>query len=599
MILQRLVNYYDRLAADPNDPMTPSGFSREKISFALVIETDGTGATLADVRDQQGKKFSPRMMPVPDRGGRSGTGLKPNFLWDNTGYVLGRDSKGKPERSRQAFESFRDFHERMAEAIGDEDLAVVVRFLKAWLPDRAEALPLFEEAIDKNIVFRIKGKTRYVHESPGIIGEWKAPVGEDETVIVGQGLVSGDRGPIARLHPMISGVKDAQTMGAAIASFNLDAFTSYGLEQTYNAPVTVNDAFKYTTALNRLLENRQRRVQIGDATVVFWADRPTMLEEVFDPILGEYRAAAETDSAATPEDKERAQQVRAFLTQLRDGHAQGEAFDADSDVGFYVLGLSPNASRISVRFWVQSTVGEMEERLAQHLQDTNLTGAREGDPPLVIRRIVEAAGRAKLSGGKFQGYDADAVPPLLSGALARAVFQGTPYPPMLLGAMLNRLRADGYISHARVAMIKACIVRNSQLTDKPQEVSVALDTSRTDAPYVTGRLFALLERIQSDALGGDLNSTIKDRYFSAASATPGTVFPRLIRLSQHHLSNLGKEKPGLKVNHDRTCGEIMGKLDRFASHFNLEAQGLFAVGYYHQRQDFFTSRKSKEEGANE
>jgi CRISPR-associated protein Csd1 len=588
VILQRLVDYYDRLAADPNDPMTPSGFSREKISFELLIEPDGSSALLHDVRDQQGKKYFPRIMVVPDRGGRSGTALKPNFLWDNSGYVLGRDSKGKADRSRQVFESFRDFHLKIAQAIDDPELTAVANFLAGWSPDRAETFPLFNEALDKNIVFRIRGQSRFVHQSPAIISQWKAPVADDEIIVNGQSLISGDVGPIARLHPLISGVKDAQTMGAAIASFNLDAFTSYGLEQTYNAPVSVSDAFKYTTALNRLLENRHRRMQLGDATVVFWAERPTMLEDAAEIIFGD-TPAPKPD--APVEDIARAQQVKVLLSQLRDGHANTEAILADTNIGFYVLGLSPNASRISIRFWVQTTIGEMQKRLAQHLQDTNLAGARPDDPPLVIRRIVQAAGRAEFTGGSFKGYDADAVPPLLSGALARAVFQGTLYPPMLLGQLLNRIRADGHVSHVRVATIKACINRNARLNKEIKEVPVALDTNRTDPAYVTGRLFALLEKIQSDSLGGELNSTIKDRYFSAASATPGFVFPRLIRLSQHHLAKL---ELGQKIYYEKLLGEAINKLDGFASHLNIQDQGSFTVGYFHQRQDLFTSKKTKE-----
>jgi len=590
MILQSLVKYYDRLASDPDKPMTPSGFSREKISFTLVIAPDGSSATLADEREQQGNKFFPRIMAVPDRGGRSGTALKPNFLWDNSGYVLGRDSKGKSDRSRQAFESFRDFHAKMAEIIQDDELTAVAKFLANWSPQRAEEFPLFEEAIDKNIVFRIKDRKHFVHQSPAIAREWKAPVEEGEVVVTGQSLVSGDTGPIARLHPLISGVKGAQTMGAAIASFNLDAFTSYGLAQTYNAPVSVVDAFKYTTALNRLLEDRHRRIQLADATFIFWASEPTMLEEVCDAFFGD---APTPKADAPPEDIERAREVRLFLTQLREGYAASEAITADSDVKFFVLGLSPNASRISVRFWQESSVAEMKQRLGRHLQDIELAGARPDDPPLVMRRIVQATGRAEFTGGAFKGYDTDAIPPLIAGAVARAVFQGTPYPQMLLGQMLNRIRADGHISHVRVATIKACLVRNSKLNLQDKEVLVALDTNRTDAGYVAGRVFALLEKIQQDSARGELNATIKDRYFSAASATPSVVFPRLIRLNQHHMAKL--ETPQ-RIFYDKLLGEAMDKLDSFPNHFNLQDQGLFAVGYFHQRQELYTSKKQNKEG---
>jgi CRISPR-associated protein Csd1 len=607
MILQRLLDYYDRVSTDESTAraLPKPGYSLQRVSFCVVLKPDGTLDGFQSLLDVGSKKPAPRQLLVPGQSKPTGQGINPCFLWDNATYMLGfkPDDPG-PERTRKAFEKFRDRHVQVEQEVNDPSFTAVCKFLLGWSPERAaERASELAEIATHFGVFKIAGAPRFVHDDLAIVAYWASHGTEGETTETsGKGfcLVTGIQEQIARLHePKIKGVAGTQSAGALLVSFNDRAYESFGKMQGDNAPVGVTAAFKYTNALNYLLNRHDRRTSVGDATVVFWAERPTMLEEVFDPFLGEYRAVADNDGRVTPEDKQRAEQVRSFLTQLRDGVAHGSAFDPDSDVGFYVLGLSPNASRISVRFWVQSTVGEMERRLAQHLQDVDLVGAREGDPPLMIRRIVEAAGRAKYSGGKFQGYDADAVPPLLSGAIARAVFQGTSYPPMLLGAMLNRLRADGHVSHARVATIKACIVRNSRFTDNPQEVPVALNTSRTDAPYVTGRLFALLERIQSDAAGGDLNSTIKDRYFSAASATPGTVFPRLIRLSQHHLSNLGKEKPGLKVTHDRTCGEIMGKLDRFASHFNLEEQGLFAVGYYHQRQDFYTSKKSKEEGAEE
>jgi len=394
---------------------------------------------------------------------------------------------------------------------------------------------------------------------------------------------------VARLHePKIKGVRGAQSAGALLVSFNEDAYTSYGKEQSYNAPVGLGASFKYTNALNQLLGNNSRRLSLGDATVVFWAEHYTPLEEYVSDIFAGGPLPA--DDAPT-EDKRRAEQVRLFFTQLRDGHAGDDAISSEDRTRFYALGLSPNAARISVRFWVDSTVGEMKARLAAHINDIDLVGARECDPPLMIRRIILATGRAETDAkGRLKSYDADSIAPMLAGALARSVFTGGPYPQMLLTSMINRLRADGIISHPRVATIKACVVRNSRLKGQPKEVPVALDANRTDPPYVTGRLFALLEKIQSDSMGGDLNTTIKDRYFSAASATPGIVFPRLIRLSQHHMAKL---ETGQKIYYEKLLGEAISKLDGFARHLNLEDQGLFAVGYFHQRQNLFTSKKKE------
>lgn len=594
MILQRLVNYYDRVSTDPVTAVAlpKPGYSLQKVSFCVVLRPDGTLQGFQSLLDEGAKKPVPRQLLVPGQSKPTGQGINPCFLWDNAAYMLGfKLDDPKPERTRESFEKFRDRHLGFEKEVNDPSFSAVCAFLRHWSPQlAAERAKELEPIVGSFGVFKIAGEQKFVHDDPEIVTFWAKHDMADQADETRQRfcLVTGAQGPIATLHePKIKGVNGGQSSGGLLVSFNAKAYESFGKEQGDNAPVGTTAAFKYTNALNYLLNRQDRRTSLGDATVVFWSERPTLLEDVADDIFSE---GPPPKPDAAPEDKQRAEQVRNFLSQLRDGHAHGEAFDRDSDVGFYVLGLSPNASRISVRFWVQSTVGEMQKRLAQHLQDTNLVGAREGEPPLVIRRIVQATGRAEFTGGSFKGYDTDAVSPLLAGAIARAVFQGTPYPAMLLGAMLNRLRADGHISHARVATIKACIVRNSRLSHEPKEVPVALDTSRDDPAYVTGRIFALLEKIQSDSAGGDLNATIKDRYFSAASATPGIVFPRLIRLSQHHLAKM--ETPQ-KIYYEKQLGEAMSKLQCFAGHLTLEDQGLFAIGYFHQRQDLF-KKKTKE-----
>jgi len=593
MILQRLVDYYDRISTDDSatSALPKPGYSLQKVSFCVVLRPDGTLHGFQSLLDEGSKKPIRRQLLVPGQSKPTGQGINPCFLWDNAAYMLGfKLEDPKPERTRESFEKFREYHLDAEREVDNPGFSAVCTFLRQWSPVQAvERSEELEPIVGSFGVFKIAGEHKFVHDETQVVAFWanrdagRGASGDDGNGIC---LVTGLAGPIATLHePKIKGVIGAQSSGALLVSFNAKAYESFGKEQGDNAPVGVAAAFKYTNALNYLLNRKDRRTSLGEATVVYWSERPTLLEDIADDIFAD---APPPKPDAPPEDKQRAEQVRTFLSQLRDGHAHGEAFDRDSDVRFYILGLSPNASRISVRFWVQSTVGEMQQRLAQHLQDTNLIGARETDPPLVIRRIVQATGRAEFSGGSFKGYDADAVPPLLSGALARAVLQGTPYPQMLLGAMLNRLRADGAIRHERVATIKACIVRNSRLNGNPKEVPVALDINRTDPSYVTGRLFALLEKIQSDSAGGDLNTTIKDRYFSAASTTPGLVFPRLIRLSQHHLAKM--ETPQ-KVYYEKQIGEVMNKLDRFDSHLNLEEQGLFAVGYFHQRQQLFTKRE--------
>jgi CRISPR-associated protein Csd1 len=319
--------------------------------------------------------------------------------------------------------------------------------------------------------------------------------------------------------------------------------------------------------------------------VVFWAEQRHPLEEFVSDLLGDIPSSA----AGSAEDQERVRQARLLLTQLRDGVAESNAVDHDSRTKFFILGLSPNAARISIRFWIEADVADLHRRLGQHLRDIELIRPHD-DLPLSLRRIVAATGRAEFDvKGKFKGFDTDSVPCQLVGDLARSVLTGAAYPQSLLSSMLRRIRSDGEVHYSRVAAIKACIVRNARLRGNALEVSVELDRNHSEPAYNVGRLFALLEKIQSDSADSELNTTIKDHYFSSASSTPALVFPRLFRLGQHHLAKLNT---GSRIFYERLIGEVMSKLSVFPAHLAIEDQGKFVIGYYHQRQNLFTSRKS-------
>ncbi len=565
-----LVDYYNRLARDPGQTVPELGFSREKIHFQAVLEPDGSLAALEDIRDQseQGRAV-PRLLVVPDRGGRSGTAIKPFFCWDNTGYALGRDKKGNAERTERMFAAFRELHLALRnELAGDKGYAALCRFLERWEPRKAEGLANWEEAVGLNVVFKLRGREGFVHQSEAVkqvCRKVAESAGADGNR--GVSLVTGQEEDLARLHPLISGVVGTNTTGAAIVSFNLDAFGSYGKTQSYNAPVGIHDAFRYTTALNHLLGDNARRVRIGDATVVFWTDRAeaTDAEDVFAAFFGE-----EAPTSDPAESGKMVDRLRAFLVAARQGRLVEQV--RDPEASFYVLGLSPNASRINVRFWLAGTVAQFAERLVRHADDLEMVGARAGDPPLVIRRLLLETAREPKD-----------IAPQLAGDVARAVLGGLPYPQSLFAAVVRRVRADASVSHRRAAILKAFLVRN-----KHWEVPVALNKDHPEEAYHLGRLFAALEKSQEDAGGRDLNSTIKDRYFGAASATPASVFPLLLRLHQHHMNKI--ENVGLRVNRERLIGEICGHISRFPPHLPLEKQGLFHVAYYHQRQDFFTKK---------
>jgi CRISPR-associated protein Csd1 len=409
---------------------------------------------------------------------------------------------------------------------------------------------------------------------------------EGEAVVVGPSLISGEEEPLARLHPQLKGVAGANTMGAAIVSFNLNAFESYGKSQSYNAPVGTRDAFRYTTALNRLLADGARRTRhgdalkmkdIGDATVVFWSDRPEgdAAGEQLRQLLG-----ADFPREEPAEDAKTTSRVGRFLEDLRQGHLWDRLKDPDAP--FYILGLSPNASRLNVRYWLAGTVRQFVERLARHLEQLEIVGARPTDPPMSIRAMVAETAREPKD-----------VAPQLAGEVARAVLGGLPYPQLLFNAVVRRIRAEPAVNHRRASILKAYLIRNQQL-----EVPVALDKDHSDEAYQIGRLFAALEKTQEDATDRKINTTIKDRFFSSAGSTPGSVFPRLLQLHHHHLRNF--EREGLRISREKLVGEIVGRIGRFPSHLSLERQGLFYIGYYHQRQDFFTKRSdNNQEATNE
>lgn len=579
--LPALISYYERLERDPEQAVASFGFSREKIHFQIVLERDGQLASFDDLREtnERGKPM-PTLMLVPDGGGRSGVGMKPFFCWDNTGYALGRDNKGKPARAEEMFASFRELHLSFRERLdGDEGFDALCRFLERWNPAEDEALPRWEEAAGLNVVFRLRGREEFVHQSPSVQQVWRQNLNTDAgDVLRGVSLISGQEEDLARLHPLVSGVAGTNTTGAAIVSFNLDAFTSYGKSQSYNAPVGIRDTFRYTTALNRLLADNARRVRIGDATVVFWTDRTEArdAEDIFGAIFGE---------DAPPDDPAECRQLLDRLHGFLNAARRGQLSDHlnDPQAPFYVLGLSPNASRINVRYWLTGTVNDFAKSLAAHLERLEIITPKavEGDPPLMIRRILWETAREPKE-----------ISPQLAGEVARSILSGLPYPHALFGAVIRRVRIDRQINHRRAAILKAYLIRNHA-----KEVPVALNKDHLEQTYHLGRLFAAIERTQEDASGGKLNATIKDRFFGSAGATPASIFPRLLRLHQHHLNGL--PNAGMRVNREKLIGEICGHIQRFPSHLSLEQQGMFYVGYYHQYQDFFTKRAESTKEVND
>ena len=575
MILQRLVEYYDRLIQDPAQDVPTFGFGPQKIAFALVLERDGSLHSIDDLRLAEGKAPRPRQMDeLPVKvGERRTSATSAQFLWDRPDYLLGWSSAETSQaKVSDRFEACRDLHLRLLEGSSSEIGKAVRKFYQSWQPEAVPAryLDLLAEVEKGFGVFVLRGTAGWAHENAELRRLWQQHLEEggidtDKMIC----LITGEPSIPARLHDAIKGVQGAQSSGASMVSFNLNAFVSRGQEQGANAPIGREASFKFSAALNRLLDREHgRRVRIGDATVVYWATQPTEvsgmdLESMFGWVV----------EGGHGEDEDRARHIGRVLEDL----AAGRAEVPDDGTRFFVLGLSPNAARIAVRFWFDDSLSDVVRRITRFQRELEIVRGPRDVGPISIWRILRETGRETKD-----------IPPLLAGSLTRAVLSGGRYPQALLNAVIRRIRADRRVSLARAATIKAFLVRNHDL-----EVPIMLDSDRPDPGYQLGRLFACLEKAQQDALPG-INATIKDRYFAAASATPAAVFPRLLRSSQHHMRKLDG---GFKVNAEKRVQNVMSRIESFPRVLGLEGQGQFALGYYHQRLDFFTKKSSTGDAA--
>ena len=620
MILQSLYQLYKRLSEDPDNGLPMPGYSLQNISFCVVINPDGSLVEIQPCRTEsieigkngkEKKTTRPLSLLVPGQAKPPGQGLNPCFLWDNTGYMLGfkptdaKKSEADQEKERiRAIASFEAFQTRHIEAearIAEPIFSSVCRFLEKWSPENADNHPILKDITSGFGVFQISGQTRFVHQTPVIADWWK----QQSTLIAGAEtafcLVTGAINPVALTHePAIKGVKDAQSSGAKLVSFNEKAYESFGKEdgrkvgQGRNAPVSEEAAFAYCNALNWLLANR--RFRIGDATTVFWTAAPTPAEEIFPWMIS---------GVPDAEDLETKQRIQTILERISCGTLASDDL-GDPTVPYFILGLSPNASRLSVRFWHTGNLGDLISNLKLHLSHLEIvrqwdeTNSKNPDPlhPSSYQLLRQTA------------RDADGVSPLLAGSLMRAILLGIRYPDTLINGVMNRIRVvekkpkgEGSldnVTYLRAAVLKAWLIRNHH-----QHISIMLDETNTNPGYLLGRLFAVLEKTQQDALPG-INATIRDRFYSSASATPRAVFGRLLRMYPNHLgkaqsewaSKIGADNAIKRKNGREILAQnIIDELSDFPAHLNLQNQAQFALGYYHQRKALYSTKNKMEDAA--
>jgi len=579
-VLQELAALYDRRAEAADWPRP--GFSTESVGAVVVLRPDGSVERISALKypDPKAKgKLVPQRMSVPAAVKRT-AGIRPNLFWDKTAYTLGvtttPDGPGQGKRTADENAAFRAVHLQLLAGATDLALRAFRAFCEGWLPERFADFLNATDLVDENTVFRV-GDGPFLHALPVTIA-LLGHAGDAGAMC----LISGHEAPTARLHPTIKGVMGAQSSGASLVSFNSSAYESHGKSQGDNAPVSETAAFAYGTALNALLARGSgNSLRIGDATVAFWA-------------RGASEAAAEDALAAAMGADGGAEAEKRDGSVLRDrliAVAQGRVpagTDLNPATRVFVLGLAPNAARLSVRFWYPGTFGDFADHVVQFWRECAIDPspfARDGVPvpPKPWALLYDLAAQR----------DEKNIPNGTGGDLMRAILTGGRYPATLLSAVIGRLRVEGEpdpkgraMDGRRAAMIRAVLIRNFS-----QEVPMALNEDATDVAYLLGRLFgayAYAER-SYQARGAGL----RQKFMGSASATPARVFPVLMRGYEHNLSSLmkgGGQKAGSGVRADRAVSAIIAGLPgdgALPATLPLEDQGRFFIGFYHQTAAFF------------
>ena len=579
-MLQALVERYETECKEGRLPQ--AGWEYRGVLFALVLSEAGDLLQVMPLAQQtmRGKKQVnvPRRIIVP-MGETRASGICPFFLCDNSSYFLGMDEKGKAKRTAECFAAAKKLHEEVLGGVQSEAARAVLAFFERWqggkemLHTHSALAPYAAEiSAGANLVFRVA--RTFVHEDPAVCEAWEKYLDASGSKEKRRCLVTGAFAPIAVKHPALKGVTGAQATGAMLVSFNANAYESYGHDgqQGGNAPVSKKAAFAYGTALNALLADREHTKIIGDTTMVYWAEEES--EAAQDLLCG---------MLFGDEDKMTDDLLDAVLKKVQAGAAidyEGVAISYANP--FYILGLAPNAARLSVRFFLQGSFGDFLKNLALHMEQMKIvrpSWETRGNVPLweLLRETVNPNAKVKMAS------------PIMAGAMLRAVLTGGKYPVSVFQNILLRIHAEQgerKINARRAGFLKAYLMRN-----RGRKIAVALDENSTDVAYLLGRWFAVLEEVQEKA-NPEIKATIRDRFFDSACGTPAHVFPMLQKLALHHLKKL---ETAPRVYLDKKLSEIMGKLDAkdMPRHLPLEEQGVFILGYYHQKQKRYEKKEEK------
>lgn len=597
MIIKELNEYFQRLVEDPNSDVAPRFWSKEKVSWVIDINKEGQIVHTTPLITGEGKKEQQfKLVTVPEHGGRSGSGTIPFFLCDNAAYLLGYNDK----RGEEKLAASKALVKEVVDSLEDDGLKAILKYFER--SDRDALLSqeqrdiLWEEK--KFLVFRLEGDSGYLHDRPMIKKAWETfSAKPKEGAIIGQCSISGETSSLTRLFPQVTGFPGAQSAGASLVSFNSNAYESYGKSQAYNASISEGIAAGAGAALKYLCSQPDHKVRLGDTLVVFWADRAAteesqIVQAMMNPPqnlslnMDSYFDEEEIPKDKTAESKAQLQ----LITKAFQDMQKGKPLDGfDTETRFFILGLAPNAARLSVRFFETSTFGELTARYGQYLHDVAMVNVKAFSPRMLLLQTATL--------GK-----AENIPSTLVSSFMRAIIKGTFFPESVFSLVLSRMRADRATNNTwdmgqRAALLKACSNRKARLKsegankDNKEVFRVSLDRNQKSEGYVLGRLFAVMEHTQKLAIG-DANATIRDRYMGAAAVTPARVFPQLLRNLQNHIGKIRKDPAakGRAIWLDKETQEILDILpgfSGFSATLSPDEQAAFYVGYYQQTREFY------------
>lgn len=614
MIIQALYKYYNILLEKEGDKIPREGYSSADVSFEIHIGANGE--LLEIIQYMKNGTTVKKKYLVPEQGKRT-SNPKPYFLCDKAEYMFGEAISMRAECRKK----MQEMHTEVLEFVRDE--TAEVKALRRFIAKQSEQLStelyaILNEEIKEALqsgglcVIKYASSGKFLHQTQSLLNAWEKYLEHKDKnqdsnekvtcLVTGEKIYKKD---ISELHPNIKNITGAKSSGAAIVSFNEKSFCSYKKDKSFNAPTSnvVTNAYGYV--LNRLTADSRHRVRLNDTTVVFWAESTTDHEQIF---LTNLLSDLDDEVEQHPDSENVRERIKSAVNCVRQGQTFTDTFsDLDSETTFYLLGLSPNAARLSVRFFYRETIGEIGERIWQHFKDLSIDGL-ESSPTIrqLLIELVSIQDRAQKPRESWKK-----IPPNMEGQLLLSIIHGKSYSKAIYAQLINRIRADTdapekslyKIGPVRAAMLKACLIRNMQYQNriKEGELTVSENKESTNVAYQLGRLFACLEKTQANAHRGEgaskndhnkadrLNATIRDRFWGAASTSPATVFPRLISLAQHHIS---KDEQWGEYNNS-LIQEVMGKLpERLPRRLSLEEQGMFAIGYYHRRQSFYSKEKN-------